>query len=30
MKKEEKNVIDHIFDTTHHDAGRKEKRKEKM
>ncbi len=30
MKKEGKNVIYHIFDTTHHDAGRKGKRKEKM
>jgi hypothetical protein len=30
MKKEGKNVIYHIFDTTHHDSGRKGKRKEKM
>jgi hypothetical protein len=30
MKKEGKNVIYHIFDTTHHDSGRKGKGKEKM
>jgi len=30
MEKEGKNVIYHIFDTTHHDSGRKRKGKEKM
>jgi hypothetical protein len=29
-EKEGKNVIYHIFDTTHHDSGRKGKRQEKM